>query len=231
MKSLRSAKTLAVIAAMLPVAGHAITQCGPNICYTYDPLQAAASAFGTPTLLGDSMRFIPPSFRAESLNGVGTVTTSATWLFDNVYSVGGGEIGSVLITEAGDFSITGDSSGAADTVGVNLFTQVANNASAEVATDVKNFSASGNTASPPEPWALISTAINPSTAFAAVASNVAVSIQNTLSATTDELGGAAWIQKKFVVEIGTVAPVPVPAAVWLFGSAFGVLTLVRRRVV
>ena len=231
MKSLTSAKTLAVIAAMLPMAGHAITQCGPSICYTYDPLQAAAAAFGTPTLLGDSMRFVPPNFRAESLNGAGTVTVTATWLFDNVYSTGGGEIGSVLITEAGDFSITGDSGGAPDTVGVNLYTQVANNASAEVATDLKNFSASGDTFLPPQPWALISTAINPSTAFTSLANNVAVSIQNTLSATTDELGGAAWIQKKFVVEIGTVAPVPVPAAVWLFGSAFGVLSLVRRRAI
>ena len=230
MKSLRSARTLAVIAAMLPVASHAITDCGPSICYTYDPGQPAAAYFGTPTRLGDSMRFIPPNFRAESLNG-GTVSVSATWLFDNVYSTTGGEIGSVLITEAGDFSITGDSSGAPDTVSVNLYTQVANNASAEVAIDTKNFSASGNTFAPPEPWALISTAINPSTAFTAAANNVAVSIQNTLSATTDELGGNAWIQKKFVVEIGTVAPVPVPAAVWLFGSAFGVLTLVRRRIV
>ncbi len=229
MKFLRVSKTISVLAALLPLTAQAITDCGPSICYTYDPGQPAAAYFGTPSRLGDSMRFTPPSFRAESLNG-GTVTVTATWLFDNVYSVGGGEIGSVLITEAGDFSITGDSSGAADTVGVNLYTQVANNASAEVAIDIKNFSASGNTFAPPEPWALISTAINPSTAFTSVANNVAVSIQNTLSATTDELGGNAWIQKKFVVEIGTVAPVPVPAAVWLFGSAFGVLTLVRRRV-
>jgi len=203
--------------------------CGPNICYQYDETQSAAAYFGLPTLVGDAMRFLPPNFRAESLNGVGTVSVTATWLFDKVYSTSSAEIGSVVVSEAGDYSITGDTGGSPDTVNVNLYTQVANNASAEVAFDIKNFTASGDTFLPPQPWALISGSINPATVFAAVANDVAVSVQNTLSATTDEFGGDAWIQKKFVVQIGTVAPVPVPAAVWLFGSAFGVLSVLRRR--
>ena len=229
MKSLRAANTIAALAAMLPLASQAITQCGPNICYTYDAGQSAAAYFGLPTLLGDSMRFIPPNFRAESLNAAGTVSLSATWLFDNVYSTSGAEIGSVFVSEAGDYSITGESGGAPDTVGVNLSTLVADNASAEFVLDIKNFSASGNTILPPQTWALVSGTINPATAFTAIANNVAVSIQNTLSATTDEVGGDAWIQKKFVVQVGSVVPVPVPTAVWLFGSALGLMGVARRR--
>ena len=229
MKFLRAANAIAALAAMLPLASQATTQCGPNICYTYNAGQSAAAYFGLPTLLGDSMRFIPPNFRAESLNTTGTVTVSANWVFDNVYSTSGAEIGSVFVSEAGDYGISGDSGGAPDTVGVNLVTLVADNASVESVFDTKNFSASGNTASPAQTWALVSGTINPATAFTAIANNVAISIQNTLSATSDEAGGDAWIQKKFVVQVGTVAPVPVPAAAWLFGSALGLMGVARRR--
>lgn len=230
MKILKIVTSMATIAALSPLLAHATTlACGPNVCYQYNETQDASLYFGLPTLFGDTMRFTPPNFQAESLNGQGLVSLSKTWLFDNVYATTTGmEIGNVIVREAGDYYITGDSSGAPDTVGVNLYTQVANNASTEVAFDIKNFSASGNSASP---WVLTSTAINPSLVFSAVANDVAVSIQNTLTASTDELGGDAFIQKKFVVEIGTVVPnvVPVPAAAWLFGSAFGLLGFVRRR--
>ena len=43
---------------------------------------------------------------------------------------------------------------------------------------------------------------------------------------TDENGESAWIQKKITV---VVSEVPVPAAVWLFGSGLGLLGFMRRR--
>ncbi|MDP2322466.1 MAG: VPLPA-CTERM sorting domain-containing protein [Gammaproteobacteria bacterium] len=229
MNYLRVISIMAIVA-LTPPLSHATTiSCGPNICYQYDETQTAALYFGLPTRLGDSMRFIPSNFRAESLNGSGLVSVSQTWVFDRVYSVTGAEIGSVLVSEAGDYGISGDSSGTPDSVGVELVTTVANNASAEVASDTKNFSASGNTANPQQFWSLISTSINPASVFTMVASDVAVSVKNSLTATTDEVGGNAWIQKKFILHVGTV--IPVPAAVWLFGSAFGVLFVLRRRAV
>ncbi len=223
--------SLVGLMAILPMTGHAITTiCGPNICYKYDETQAAQAYFGLPTLVGDAMRFLPANFKAESLNGQGVVSTTATWVFDRVYSVSGAEIASIVIREAGDYFISGDS-GAPDTVSANLYTLVTDNVSAEVAFNIKNFSASGNTVTPPQPWALVSDPISPAAAFAAIANDVAVLIQNTLTASTDQANAQAFIQKKFVVEIGTIVPtvIPVPAAVWLLGSAFGVLTLVRRR--
>ncbi|MEO8223477.1 MAG: hypothetical protein ABI661_01625 [Gammaproteobacteria bacterium] len=228
MKFLSATTSIAAVSILTPLLSQATTlSCGPNICFQYDETQTAALYFGLPTLLGDSMRFLPPNFRAESLNGAGTVTVSQTWVFDQVYSTSGAEIGSVRVSEAGDYGISGDSSGVPDTVSVQLVTTVANNASIEFASDTKYFSASGNTVSPPQLWSLVSTPINPSTAFSMIASNVAVSIANTLTATTDEVGGDAWIQKKFVVQVGTV--VPVPATAWLFASGAGLLGWLRRR--
>lgn len=233
MRSLVSASSLVALMTMTPLAGHAITvtTCSTNVCYEYDNTQGAVAYFGLPTLIGDTMRFLPANFRAESLNTQGVVSTSSTWLFTRVYSVSGAELSAVMVTERGDYSITGDTGGAPDTVSANLFIQVANNASLEFVVDIKNFSASGNTASPPQLWSLSNTPISPESVFTAIANDVAVLIQNTLTASSDQLGGNAWIQKKFILDITAVSPtvVPVPAAVWLFGSAFGVLTLLRRR--
>ncbi|MSR08141.1 MAG: hypothetical protein EXR82_01185 [Gammaproteobacteria bacterium] len=60
---------------------------------------------------------------------------------------------------------------------------------------------------------MISTPISPRSAFAALANDVAVLVQNTLTASSAQPGGQAFIQKKFVLEITGVVPtvVPVPA--------------------
>jgi hypothetical protein len=59
-----------------------------------------------------------------------------------------------------------------------------------------------------------------------------VTIANMLSADTSAAGDFATIQKRFTLITNTVmqsAEVPVPAAVWLLGSAVGVLVGLRRR--
>jgi hypothetical protein len=53
-----------------------------------------------------------------------------------------------------------------------------------------------------------------------------VTVQDTLRANAAP-GQLAWIQKKFTLSAQTV--VPVPAAVWLLGSAVGLLGVIRRR--
>ncbi len=54
-------------------------------------------------------------------------------------------------------------------------------------------------------------------------------IQNNLTANTTASGETAFIQKKNVPIQISVATIPVPAAVWLFGSALVGLALFKRR--
>jgi hypothetical protein len=78
-------------------------------------------------------------------------------------------------------------------------------------------------------WAM-DAALTPAATLAQLANNMTLTIQNTLSAfTSNSTAGSelAWIEKKLTLDITTV--VPVPAAAWLLGSAFGLLGLVRRR--
>lgn len=223
----------------VPVISHAtaLTSCGPNICYQYDDAQAAVSLYGSPTLIGDSMRFLPSVFRVESSNTTGlafTATGNANFIFDQVWAITPGfEIGSVQVTEAGDYSISGDSAGNPDAVNASLTTKVTDNASSESVSDTVNFSASGNT-SGATLWSLQGNALNPADVFSASAQNIGISIQNVLNATTDEFGGLAWIQKKFVVTVGTVvAPTPVPEpaglALMMLGIGMAGGAAVRRR--
>ena len=58
---------------------------------------------------------------------------------------------------------------------------------------------------------------------------VTAQIQNNLSATTLNEGELAWIQKKAGGVSLEISVIPIPAAVWLFGSALGALGWMKRR--
>ena len=106
----------------MPAQSATVTNCGPTICYTYDDAQAATALFGTPSLVGDSLVFLPPNFRAESLNGAGTDVVSANFIFDEIYSVGGDDITSLVVFESGDYDIINGSE-----VGVDILFSVVSN--------------------------------------------------------------------------------------------------------
>ncbi|MBT8421665.1 MAG: hypothetical protein KJP03_00945, partial [Gammaproteobacteria bacterium] len=59
--------------------------------------------------------------------------------------------------------------------------------------------------------------------------DVNANIQNNLSATTTQAATSAMIEKKFGAIGIEVTVVPVPAAVWLFMSALGLLGSLRMR--
>ena len=62
---------------------------------------------------------------------------------------------------------------------------------------------------------------------------VTVTLENLLTATTlnSGVGETALIEKKFEGVAITVNPVPIPGAVWLLGSALGLLGWMRRKAV
>jgi hypothetical protein len=210
-----------------------ITLNGSSIKYEYDDVTnaAALALFGAPTIQGDVVRFLPPSFRAESIDGVGTTTgtntdlVSANFIFDRVYSTNQKALTQIQVVEFGDYEITNG-----DDVSADLLLSMSNNNNfLEFTSDSESFDATGDSGGK-KTWQLVAQ-LSPQGEFSAVANDVALSIQNTLTATTNANGETAWIQKKItlVASTGTIVPVPVPAAVWLFGSALGLLGWIRKR--
>ena len=59
--------------------------------------------------------------------------------------------------------------------------------------------------------------------------DVDIDLTNTLTASTAADGEYAMVQKKLGAVSIEITAVPVPAAVWLFGSGLGVLGWMRRR--
>ena len=58
---------------------------------------------------------------------------------------------------------------------------------------------------------------------------VTMTLENLLTAQTVTSGEVAFIEKKFEGVGIIVNPIPIPGAVWLFGSALGLLGWMRRR--
>jgi len=197
-----------------------VTQCGPNVCYEYDDAQSGQAMFGLPTIAGDSLIFLSPMFRAESLNGAGEDIAQATFVVDRVYSLNHGNIMDIVIFESGDYRTINDSA-----VSAELQLDVANNNSAETGSTSDIFSATGDSGGQQQ-WDLLGT-FDPHSEFSGSANDVMVSITDILIADADTPTESAFIQKKLTLTAASV--VPVPAAVWLFGSALGALGWIRRK--
>jgi hypothetical protein len=211
------------------VSAATVTQCGPTICYEYDDAQAAVALFGQPTFSGDVVRFLPLDFRAESVDGGGTDLVNATFDFKDIYAhtngvKNGNDIVYINVRELGDYEIINDGD---VSVGLNLIASHNTDFFTPPKSSIAEFDAAGHsgglqnwdinaTLKPledPSPWSDSST--------------FALRIQNTLTASTGANGDIAWIQKKITLVASEV--VPIPAAVWLFGSGLGLLGFMRRR--
>lgn len=218
--ALLASTALALSALSGPATAALVSVCGPSICYEYDNAQVGILKFGSPTLVGDAMQFLPVNFRAESANGAGFDVDTATFVFNRVYSISGADIISVTASEFGDYRII-----SGGTVDVDLYLQAASNVNAlDFTVDLNSFGTSGPSGGP-QLWSL-GASVSPSAVFTNLANDLALTVQNTLTAFTGNSGELAWIQKKLILE---VAVVPVPAAVWLFGSGLALLGFARRR--
>jgi len=199
-----------------------VTLDGDNIVYVYetDDNVDALALFGAPDIVGDTVRFLSSTFRAESNNGEGAVTETANFIFKRVYSKDGADIANIEVTEFGDYEISGGDTAEADV----LLTASSNVDLSDFTSGSDSFDAAGDSGGLMT-WQMVA-AVNPGAAFTFDANDLALSLQNTLRAVTDANGETAWIQKKLTLVASTI---PVPAAVWLFGSALGLLGWLRRR--
>jgi len=226
---------LGMLFAIVSPASHAalVTQCGTTLCFTWDDTQL--SIFGTPSIVGDKIIFDPTTFSANSLNGQGVVTTNAT-VNITVDVMQGYAFDSMSLSEAGDYFLWGDNS--AVSVGGQL--RVRDDADTLLVTD--SITASGpfdifNTPFDltPHNWDAAASVSLAGAEWNGV-TQVVMKIENILSAYTQNGDSGplqAFIEKKEVgVEVDIVTTVvPIPAAVWLFGSGLlGLVGVARRKV-
>jgi len=224
-----------------PVA-HAVTttQCGDTVCFTWDTDQL--SLFGTPSVIGDQIIFDPTTFVAKSLNGEGVVSTNAT--VNIIVDVMEGYVfDSASLAEAGDYFMWGSDPFGQSAVSVGGQLRVRDAANTELEYD--SITASGdfdifNTpfCATPHNWDASADVSLAGAEWDGV-TQVVMKIENILNAYTDPFiamqpppGGGplqAFIEKKEVgLSVGTTV-IPIPAAVWLFGSGLLGLFIIARK--
>lgn len=208
-----------------------VTLVGDTINYEYEDSQAAMTLFGQPVIVGDAVRFLPFTYRAQSLDGAGAASADAEFIFSSVYSQDGTSLGGISVFEFGDYEISNGGS-----VSGEILLTVEDNISGESAMAGQSFSDNVNLGSL-QLWSL-TTGLDAETVFSALTDNISLAIHNTLTATSDALGDVSWIQTKMAFAAvskgsGTVNPptevVPVPGVVWLFGAGLLALGSTRRK--
>ena len=206
-----------------------VTVPGTNVSFTYD--DADLGLFGTPTVFGDSIFFTPTNFDAVSTNEDGAVIVNSTVNVDvTILDPSALVFEGFSLIERGDYRLVGDNSSvdvggqlrARDWFG-NPLTE-ANDFIAETAPltnndgEFHNWEADAAVTIVGAEWEGITT--------------IRVTIENVLTATSITQGESAFLEKKLAGNsVGLIVnPVPVPAAVWLFGSGLlGLVGIARRK--
>lgn len=184
--------------------------------------------FGTPFLSNNTIFFLPDNFVAMSANGDGEMVTNDTVQLHLIATTPGFTFDSFDLREEGDYRLLGG--GSSVSVGGEMIVRDWNfpfvSASDAILPDAPLTMTSDADPNVFPRWNA-SAMIDASTGWAAGVDEVALTIENILTASSFQFGSSAFIEKKFAgVEI-TVNPVPVPAAFWLFAPAL--LALWRRR--
>lgn len=210
-----------------------ITLNGTDVTFTYD--DTLTGLFGTPTVSGNSLFFTPTTFQAISTNGAGTQLTNANM---NVLVTPHTNVTLTKadVQERGDYSLNGTDSAVSAAGALRAF-------------DTKHpFTVSDSsliTTSAPtttndnmfHDWTA-NASLDFSSSDWQKAGPINFTLENVLEATTSASISKAFIDKKFagiqlgVTGSGVVPPtetVPVPAALWLFGSGLIGLVAVSRR--
>ncbi|HHO69714.1 MAG TPA: PEP-CTERM sorting domain-containing protein [Gammaproteobacteria bacterium] len=209
---------------------------GATVCFVYNPANIDP-LFGSLSVSGDNIFANPTNFKATSNDGAGTVQVSGTGTIQVIAKPGFvldainvGEIGDYRMQQAAGGNTTVDVEGwlrvfdwfdPTPVFGTEETTNLTINGDLTLADgDNHNWTGSGG--------------FDLTTPLWDGRDHVGLTLQNTLTAFSTLFGDQAMIQKKAVGSEITVSivttPVPVPGALWLFGS--GLLALagrVRRR--
>ena len=208
--------------------GALMTVYGSDLAFTYDD----SSLFGAATVVGNTLFFSPTGFRAESL-GTGADLASEALNIKIEVITPGKRIQQLALFEAGDYY---RSSSDAE-VRASGYLQVASSTRTQPPFNLPYFEnavfnlgpADLSTVGSTDTWAS-GVVIDLSTVpgWGSDTRRVEAMIQNNLAAVATG-SDTAWIQKKAGAVGLEVTLVPVPAAVWLFGSGLVGLAAVARR--
>lgn len=199
---------------------------GDTVDFYYDDAQPGMSAYGTLSVVGDSIFAQSVNLSADasngsfdSINALGTIT---------IVAKSGYSFDFMQVAQFGDYALSG--SGASINVNGTLTVEDSANAATTSSNSLLVTGLGLNDGLTHE-WQATS-GFDLSTAAWNNVNSIELSLDTLLSATTTTNGESAFTQSKFVgggmVTIET-SVVPVPAAVWLFGSGLLGLAGIARR--
>lgn len=225
MKALNRSITFLLILIFLfiaPAHSATISVSGDTVDFHYD--SALTGLFGAATVNGDSLFFNPTDFSTEALNSSGSAWGSETFNV-RVVAKNGANLSNASLSESGQYVLNSSGEAFVNATGT-LTARDTNNPSTEltdtIAAAIGTFDPTGLSSAT---WAA-SAGLD----LAQLATGDAmINIGNILLAGAFNLGDIAIIQKNFVQLTVDVAAVPIPAAIWLFGSALVGLTATGRR--
>jgi len=205
-----------------------VTQYGTDVSFTYDD----ASLFGTGTVVGNSIFFTPTNFKVESLDGAGLDTLSDTLNLTVMSTTSGFAMDMFALAEQGDYRLKGAPGASVDATAYFSVTSQTTNCGSFSCSDTGLYSAGAlaDTGGALALWNLGGGIDLANTSGWDSDSKVTITLQNNLLADTVNMGDIAFIQKKQGGIGIMINPIPVPAAVWLFGSGLaGLLGVARRK--
>jgi hypothetical protein len=213
----------------LPAMSAMIHAPGDTVDFYYDD----ATLFGSANVIGNSIYFLPTNFKAESTNGAGTHTAHQT-INITITARPGNVIESIAMLESGDYLLSG-SGASASANGMLAITSNTKLNGFFPFRETQLFTAGSlsDTGGLLQEWSA-----NTDIDLGLIAgwendTDVTVTAENILSATTLNNAEQAFIEKKFL-GIGLIVnpdtpTVPIPAAAWLFGSGLLAIAGLARR--